>query len=325
MDGQCIKVYVPEHKKSERLDTFLTRSVAYLSRTQIQKLIKEGYVTVDGKNVKSRYMIRPDEEIDLFIPKSPPPLVVPENIPIDIIYEDEAFLIINKKAGMVVHPAHGHSTGTLVNALLGYSQYLSRINDSHRPGIVHRIDKDTSGLLVVAKTDDIHRKLAVQFQKKTVKRMYMALVWGKMKKGSGSVETNISRSARDRKKMTVAGIGKNAVTHFEVAERLPLTTLLRLHLETGRTHQIRVHLSYMGYPVFGDPTYGGRGSNLGGLNQEKTALAIEVLHMLPRQALHAKTLGFIHPLTNKEVFFNSDLPEDFSQVLERLRRVNKEG
>jgi len=325
MEEERITISVPERKTKERLDTFLAGQIGQISRSQIQKLIREGLVQVDGNRVKSHHVVRPLEEIVVVFPKPRSPEIVPEDIPLEIIYEDHYLLVINKKAGMVVHPAYGHLSGTLVNALLFYCQKLSGVDDPYRPGIVHRIDKDTSGLLVVAKNNVIHERLAEQFRSKRVTRQYVAVVWGNVKRSSGTVETCLARSVRDRKKIGVTARGKNAVTHFEVQERLPLTTLLRLRLGTGRTHQIRVHLAYMGHPVFGDPTYGGRGRQLGGLNQKQIALGMELLKMMPRQALHAKTLGFIHPVTKKEYFFDSDLPDDIKQLLDRLHQAMDEN
>ncbi|MBN2029429.1 RluA family pseudouridine synthase [bacterium] len=324
MEEERIIISVPGHKTQERLDTFLVNQISHISRSQIQKLIKEGFVQVDGKRVKAHHVVRPLEKIVVVFPKQRVPDVVPEDIPLDIIYEDGDLLVINKKAGMVVHPAFGHSSGTLVNALLVHCLKLSSVNDPYRPGIVHRIDKDTSGLLVVAKNNTVHEQLANQFRDKKVLRQYVAIVWGHVRKSSGTVETFLARSIRDRKKIGVTSTGKNAVTHFEVEERLPLTSLITLRLETGRTHQIRVHLAHMGHPVFGDHTYGGRGRQLGGLNKKQTALGMELLQMMKRQALHAKTLGFVHPATGKEHFFDSDLPEDMKQLLDRLHQVRDE-
>ena len=324
MEKHRIEILVPENKEKERLDTFLVREIGKVSRSQVQRLIKDGFVTVDGKNVKPNHFVQPLERISIFIAEPRPLELLPEEIPLDIVYEDDFLLVVNKKAGMVVHPAFGHSSGTLVNALLAHCQKLSTVNEPYRPGIVHRVDKDTSGLLVVAKNDDVHRELARQFAEKSVVRQYVAVVWGKFYKNSGTVETLLSRSIKDRRKIKVSTIGKNAVTHFTVKEEFPLTSFVSLRLETGRTHQIRVHLSYIGHPVFGDHTYGGRGRQLGGLNKTKTALAIELLKIMPRQALHAKTLGFIHPVTGKECFFDSDLPDDMKHLINRLREVREE-
>jgi 23S rRNA pseudouridine1911/1915/1917 synthase len=230
-------------------------------------------------------------------------------------------IIVNKPPGMVVHPAYGHQTGTLVHALLAHCGFLSGVNDPSRPGIVHRLDMDTSGLLVAAKNDQVHRKLALQFHEKSVQREYIALVWGAVRPKQGTIETFLSRSVSDRRKIAVAGHGKKAVTHYRVIESFHLFSLLSLRLGTGRTHQIRVHLSYIGHPVFGDQTYGGRGRKLGGLNRAETALAVEWLEAMPRQALHARTLGFIHPETGEALSFESGLPPDMTVLLERIRQA----
>jgi 23S rRNA pseudouridine1911/1915/1917 synthase len=223
---------------------------------------------------------------------------------------------------MVVHPAYGHARGTLVNALLGRGQPLSRENKPERPGIVHRLDKDTSGLLVVAKDNAVHRDLARQFGEKSARREYIALVWGRPRPASGTIVTNLSRHPKDRKRMAVAGTGKKAVTRFRVEKRYDFLSLLSLRLETGRTHQIRVHLAYIGHPVFGDPVYGGRTRPLSDLNRSQVALAVDLLNRLPRQALHAKTLGFTHPVTGNPMSFDSSLPDDMRSVLEILEFPN---
>lgn len=323
MEERRIEISVPEHKEKERIDLFLAREVAQVSRSQVQRLIKEGLVIVNGEKVKPNHFIQPLESIEVFIPKTRPPEILPEKIPLDIVYEDDFLLVVNKKAGMVVHPAISHFSGTLVNALLARCWKISQVNQPFRPGIVHRIDKDTSGLLVVAKEDWVHQDLARQFGEKSVIRCYTAVVWGEFRKDSGIIETPLARSIKDRRKITVSREGKNAVTHFEVEERLPLMILLRLRLETGRTHQIRVHLAHIGHPVFGDQTYGGRGRQLGGLNKTDKDLAMELLQIMPRQALHAKTLGFVHPATGENLYFDSELPKDMEQLLGRLREIKK--
>ena len=315
---------VPRHKNKERLDAFLVRELPQVSRSKIQKLIKEEAVTVDKKAVKANHVVQPEEIIDVFIPKPPQKEIIPEKIPLHIVYEDEFLIVVNKKAGMVVHPAFGHSQGTLVNALLGYNTSLSDINSIQRPGIVHRLDKDTSGLLVVAKNDFIHQELARQFKEKSVGRIYEAVVWGNLKKNSGTVTTQLARNKKDRKKISVSEEGKNAVTHFSVLETFPFASLLKLKLETGRTHQIRVHLSHLGHPVFGDHTYGGRGRQLGGLNRERIIIAKELLTMMTRQALHARTLEFKHPETHKIMQFDSQLPDDMQALIGRLREIKED-
>lgn len=318
MEEECITITVSEKQRKERLDLFLADRIGDVSRSKIKNMIKTGNITVNGKSRKPKYLIKPHEKINIVILKSEPQEALAEEIPLEIIFEDESLLVINKKAGMVVHPAYGHNTGTLVNALLAHCKELSGVNDPIRPGIVHRIDKDTSGLLVVAKNDKVHKMLADQFSSKTVLRKYTAVVWGGPKKGSGTIDTFIARSSRDRKKMVVREDGKRAVTHYKVINRFKLTSCMDFQLETGRTHQIRVHSIYSGYPLVGDQIYGGRGSRLGGLNQKDMEQTLKILEIMQRQALHAKTLGFKHPESGKDLFFDSVLPEDMKRLLDFL-------
>ena len=319
MESQTITISIPQNKSKERIDTFLTRELPGFSRNQVQVMIREGEIRVNGLSVKTNHLIRPGETVTIRFPHPPAPGLTPEAIPLNIVYEDDYLIVINKPAGMVVHPAHGHRSGTLVNALLYHCDQLSSINDPVRPGIVHRLDKDTSGLLLAVKNDRVHRSLAAQFFDKRVDRQYQAIVWRHFKKRSGTIETLLNRSTRDRKIFTVAKEGKRAVTHFEVEETFDFLTRVRLRLETGRTHQIRVHLSYLGNPVFGDQVYGGRSRPMGGLNRERAAFASRLLEMMPRQALHAQTLGFRHPATGERLFFTSELPLDMQNVLDVLR------
>jgi 23S rRNA pseudouridine1911/1915/1917 synthase len=319
MNERHFEIKVSERKSRERLDAFLARELPQISRNKIQQLIKAGRVTVDGQAVKANTPVRPNDAIRVVIPRPPPPDVLPEKIPLEIVFEDEHLLVVNKPAGMVVHPACGHFTGTLVNALLGHTRSLSRDGDTGRPGIVHRLDKDTSGLLVVAKEDAVHESLAVQFSDKSAEREYQAIVWGRPPRNSGTVETMLSRSVRDRRKIAVASTGKSAVTHYRVLERFSFLSHLSICLETGRTHQIRVHMAHIGHPVFGDPSYGGRTRPMAELNRNDRTLAAELLQSIPRQALHAKTLGFVHPVLNRKMHFDSELPEDIRNVLEKLR------
>ena len=316
-----IKIDVPEGKKKERIDIFLANSVENATRSRIQKLIKADCVTVNNQVVKPNYIISPLDSILLTIPTSPrPEETEAEDIPLDIVYEDDYLLVVNKPAGMVAHPSLGNYTGTLVNALLHHTKKLSSLNEPGRPGIVHRIDKDTSGLLLIAKDEWTHAQLAKQFFNHTIDREYWAICWGVFKNKKGEVIGNIARSAKDRKVFTVSETeGKHAHTFFEVMDEFEFASLMKLKLKTGRTHQIRVHMSHIKHPIFGDPTYGGRvivyGSNLPKMKSRVDNL----LEVMRRQALHAKTLGFIHPHTKEKVFLDSNLPDDFVSLLKKLK------
>ncbi|WP_132766634.1 RluA family pseudouridine synthase [Tepidibacillus fermentans] len=287
----------------ERIDKFLVEQFAEWSRSQIQQWIKEGHVTVNEKEVKANYKVNEEDEIVVKIPPQKDLEIEPENIPLDIVYQDQDVVVINKPRGLVVHPAPGHYSGTLVNALLYHIKDLSGINGVLRPGIVHRIDKDTSGLIMVAKNDLAHESLARQLKDHIVHRVYVALVHGNIPHDLGTVDAPIGRDPKDRKKMAVVHKNsKHAVTHFIVKERFEGYTLIECKLETGRTHQIRVHMQYIGHPLVGDPLYG-----------PKRTLNID------GQALHAKVLGFEHPRTGEYLEFDSELPEDMDRLLEQLR------
>jgi 23S rRNA pseudouridine1911/1915/1917 synthase len=318
MNEKRFEITVPGRKTRERLDSYLTREIPELSRNRIQKLIREARVTVNGLPAKPNRIVLPADAISVSVPKPPPQDVEPETIPLDIVFEDGHLLVVNKPAGMVVHPACGHFSGTLVNALLGHTSELSGGTGPERSGIVHRLDKGTSGLLVVAKNESIHAALALQFEKKSVEREYRAVLWGNLPKPSGTVETLLSRSLRDRRRIAVSSHGKHAVTHYRTLERFPFLSHVSLRLETGRTHQIRVHMAHLGHPVFGDPEYGGRERRIAG--KKDTDFADGLLELLQRQALHAKTLGFVHPATGEKMRFDSELPEDMGELLERLKR-----
>ncbi len=317
-----LNIKITEGKKKERLDLYLANNVERATRSKIQKLIKADLVKVNGKLEKANYLICPGDEIEVTIPITPRPEdTEPEDIPLKIVYEDDHILIVNKPAGMVVHPSLGNYTGTLVNALLHYTNSLSEVNEPGRPGIVHRIDKETSGLLVVAKDDWTHAQLAKQFAEHTIEREYHAVIWGVPKKREGEIVGNITRSKRDRKIFTVDGTeGKHAHTFYKVLEEFEFASLVSLKLKTGRTHQIRVHMAFINHPVFGDPTYGGRkiayGMNLPKMKQRVNNL----LEIMPRQALHAKTLGFYHPHLKRKIFVDSELPRDFYDLLDQLRK-----
>lgn len=286
----------------QRLDKFLAGRLENVSRTQIQLWITEQQVTVDERPVKASYRLGVDEVVTLDVPDAVPLEVLPEPLPLNIVYEDGDLLVIDKPRGMVVHPAPGHETGTLVNGLLYHCRDLSGINGVLRPGIVHRIDKDTSGLLVVAKHDSAHVSLARQLAEHTVEREYVAIVHGRLAVDAGTIDAPIGRDPKDRQRMSVVQKGgKRAVTHFTVERRFADYTLVRLRLETGRTHQIRVHMKYIGHPVAGDPKYGPR-------------------RTLPiaGQALHAAVLGFDHPRTGERMRFEAPLPEDMQRLLRRF-------
>lgn len=289
--------------QSGRIDKVLADFMGGTSRSQIQAWIKEGNLTVNDKAVKSNYKVQKGDLLELTIPEVEQINVVPEDIDLDIIYEDDALLVVNKPSGMVVHPSKGHLSGTLVNGLLFHVNTLSDGTATIRPGIVHRIDMDTSGLLVVAKTNEAHQKLAEQLENHTMEREYLALVHGVIPHEDGTIDAPIARMMVDRKKRTVADGGKRAVTHFEVIERFRDFTLLKLRLETGRTHQIRVHMKYIGHPLAGDPMYG-PADTLSGHGQY----------------LHAATLGFIHPTTGEKMHFEAPLPDFYSEKLAELRK-----
>lgn len=315
-------IKVPDSKKKERLDVYLSHQIQNVTRTKIQEAIKAGLITVNNKLTRANYLVKPSDEILVIQPiKARPEDVEPENIPLDIVFEDDYLLVVNKPAGMVTHPAYANYTGTLVNALLYHTNRLSKINDNSRTGIVHRIDKDTSGLLIVAKDNYTHSKLAAQFARHLVEREYVAICWGKLPDLKGEIKTKITRSKTDRKKFTISNTeGKEAITYYEVIEEFEFTTLLKLNLKTGRTHQIRVHLSSIGKPIFGDKTYGGDKLVFGSHLPQIKARIENLFAIMPRQALHAKTLGFIHPASNKFMKFDSNLPDDFTELLIKLRK-----
>ncbi len=293
---------INEEHKGERLDKVLSSVNNEWSRSQVQLWMQEGNVVVNGQKVKSSYKCSVGDMIEISIPDPEELDVVPESMDLEVFYEDSDVLVVNKPKGMVVHPAPGHTTGTLVNGLMAHCKDLSGINGVLRPGIVHRIDKDTSGLLMVAKNDMAHESLVNQLVAKTVTRKYRAIVHGVIPHDYGTIDAPLARDPKDRQSMTVVDNGKHAVTHFQVIERFKDFTLVECQLETGRTHQIRVHMKYIGYPLAGDPKYGPRKTlDIGG------------------QALHAGVLGFNHPRTNEYLEFEAPLPEYFIELLESLR------
>ncbi len=313
-------------QESIRLDAYITSFVENATRNKVQKAIKDGYVWVNGKNEKASYKMLPGDEIYIELPLPPPPEAKAEELDLDIVFEDDDLIVVNKAPGMVVHPAYGNWTGTLVNGLMHHVEDLAgEEEDNLRPGIVHRLDKDTSGLLVVAKNDETLASLSALFAEKDIERTYWAIVWGSPHEQQGTVEGDIGRSKHDRKLMTVLpeGRGKHAVTHWKVLEYFDYLSLVEVKLETGRTHQIRVHFNHIGHNVFGDPTYGGTSVRYGPNTGARKVMFHKLITGLGRQALHAKTLGFKHPKTGEMVSFNSELPEDFQHVLDTLREKCK--
>jgi 23S rRNA pseudouridine1911/1915/1917 synthase len=317
-EREQMRIVVPAGEHRKRIDVYLTHRIENATRSKVQQAIVGGMVLVNGKAVKSSYQLNPNDIVDITFPRPPRPEANPENIFIDVVFEDDCLLVVNKPAGMVTHPAYGNYTGTLVNALLYHCNKLSNVNTELRPGIVHRLDKDTTGLMVVAKTDAAHAFLARQFSKRTIDREYRAIVWGRFKRLKGTIETNLGRSKRDRKKVAVTEEGRHAITEYEVLQEFDYLSLVSLHLKTGRTHQIRVHLSHIGHPVFGDPSYSGRSNTWNGLEGKRARQAANLLKLISRQALHAKTIGFIHPESKKSMKFDSDLPEDMKNVMDAI-------
>ncbi len=308
-----------------RIDKFLTNHIENATRTKIQSAAEAGNILVNGIPVKSSYKIKPSDIISVVLPHPPREFeLVPENIPLDIVYEDSEIIIVNKASGMVVHPGYGNYSGTLVNALAWHLKDNPLfIEGNLRPGLVHRIDKDTSGILVIAKSEIAMNKLASQFFNHSIDRKYVALVWGDIKEEEGTITGNIGRNPRNRKQMYVFGDeseGKNAVTHFKVIERLGYTCLVECTLETGRTHQIRTHFKYIGHPLFNDELYGGNEILRGTTFSKYKQFVINCFKILPRQALHAKSLAFKHPSTGETVSFDSELPDDMKQVIDKWRR-----
>ncbi|HEU0264462.1 MAG TPA: RluA family pseudouridine synthase [Geobacterales bacterium] len=299
------------------MDQFVPRALPLVTRSACQRLIDEGEITVNGVVVKASHKLRPGDLVCVIIPPPLPAEPLAETIPLEVLYEDHHLIVINKPAGLVVHPAVGNRTGTLVNALLGHCSDLSGIGGELRPGIVHRLDKETSGILVAAKSDEAHQGLARQFKDHTVKRLYLALVFGSPQGEQGHIRGIIGRHPTDRKRMSgKARHGKEAVTHWKVLRRYGSVTLLRLRLETGRTHQIRVHLTESGFPLVGDPVYGGN-SRITSLRDQQL---VQLIRQLGRQALHATMLGFIHPVTGEYMEYQTDPPEDMARVLAYLEQ-----
>lgn len=344
----------PGHNTPFRLDVYLTHKLPNATRNKVQEGVKAGLVTVNGKQPKASQMVQPGDVIVCRILRPPPIEALPENIPLDVIYEDDRLLVLNKPAGMVVHPAYGNRSGTLINALLyhvgaGAIRFedpededesdenddvigLSMVNAAPRyegdptirPGLVHRLDKDTSGLMVVAKDDAAHADLALQFAQRTIQREYRALVWGVPEPDSGTIQTQLGRDKRDRKIVAVLreGQGKHAITHYQYIESHGPFSILSFRLETGRTHQIRVHARHIGHPIFGDLPYGGQMIRYGlGVGTRKTFFE-NLFKRLPHQALHARVLGFRHPGTGEQMYFEQDWPETIASVWDALKRMS---
>ncbi|WP_417557833.1 RluA family pseudouridine synthase [Mesoflavibacter zeaxanthinifaciens] len=311
-----------------RIDKWLMNKVENATRNKIQDAAKNGSIFVNGTPVKSNYKVKPNDQVRVLFQHPPHEnLLVAEDIPLDIVYEDDQLLVVNKPAGMVVHPGHGNYSGTLINALIFHFDNLPN-NSSERPGLVHRIDKDTSGLLVVAKTEHAMAHLTAQFKAKTSEREYVAIVWGNLEEDQGTIEGNIGRHPKNRLQNTVflddeADKGKPAVTHYKVLERLGYVTLVSCKLETGRTHQIRVHMKHIGHTLFNDERYGGNLILKGTTFTKYKQFVENCFKVLPRQALHAKTLGFMHPTKNEFMSFDTPIPQDMQDCIEKWKGYSK--
>jgi len=320
-DYRNLEIEVPEGVSSERIDRYLaSHQDVNLSRTRVQKLIYDGLVLVNDETVSKKHRLSVGDTISITIPPPAKSKIDAENIPINIVYEDDFLAVVEKPAGMVTHPGAGNYSGTLVNAMRYHFERLANSSSPDRPGIVHRLDKDTSGLLVIAKRDDVYQRLQEAIQKREVKRTYLALVCGHLPDETGEIDLPVGRSKKDRKKMGVTGEGRRAVTLYRRKERYRSYELLEINLQTGRTHQIRVHFSHLGHPVFGDPEYGGREKHLKSLFAPERVLAKKMLAVIDRQALHARQLEFKHPATNKQISLISDLPGDLKELLALLNR-----
>ncbi len=317
------KVVASKGQEPLRVDKFLMNFIENATRNKIQQAAKNGNIQVNGAIVKQNYKVKADDEVRVLFEHPPHEyLLVPEDIPLDIVYEDDVLLVVNKPAGMVVHPGHGNYSGTLINALLHHTKNLPT-NSNERPGLVHRIDKDTSGLLVIAKTEEAMTHLSKQFFDKTSEREYVALVWGNVEAEEGTIEGHVGRHPKNRLEMHVfpeGEQGKEAVTHYKVLERLGYVTLVSCKLETGRTHQIRVHMKHIGHTLFNDERYGGEKILKGTTFTKYKQFVENAFKILPRQALHAKTLGFTHPVTGKMMRFDSEIPEDIASCIAKWKQ-----
>ena len=318
-------ITVDKGQATTRIDKFLTNRMENTSRHRVQMAADAGNIRVDDKVVKSSYKIKPEDKISILLPYPPSNKeIVGEDIPLDIVYEDDSLMIINKEAGLVVHPGFGNWNGTLINALYFHMKDLPLFQTGDmRAGLVHRIDKNTTGLIVIAKTELAHVRLAKQFFDHSIERRYVALVWGNMEEEEGTVVGNVGRCVRDRMKMDVfepgSAMGKHAVTHYKVLEKLGYVNLIECRLETGRTHQIRVHMEHIGHSLFNDERYGGERILRGTTFTKYKQFVNNCFQILPRHALHAKSLGFIHPITEEKMFFTSELPKDMADCVEKWR------
>ncbi|MBX2903209.1 MAG: RluA family pseudouridine synthase [Chitinophagales bacterium] len=322
---QEVTLKIDAGQQTERIDKFLAnRLTSNISRTKIQYAAEAGNIIVNGKPVKSNYKIRPNDSVLLIFPKHSENYdLTPENIPLEILYEDESLMVINKQANLVVHPGLGNPRGTLINAAMYHFEQLPPSKEPFRPGLVHRLDKDTTGVMVIAKTEQALAHLAKQFFDRTIQRKYIALAWGDIAENQGTVDAHIGRHSRQRMQMEVfpdGSFGKPAITHYKVLERLNYVTLVECQLETGRTHQIRVHMKHIGHTLFGDVRYEGNKILKGTIHTKYKQFIENCFEILPRQALHAAILGFKHPVTGKEMFFEKELPPDFQTILEKWRR-----
>lgn len=307
-----------------RIDKYIFNHIENISRNKIQNAARAGNILVNNVSVKPNYKVKPKDTISIVLPHPPREFeIIPQNLPIDIVYEDDSVIVVNKTPDMVVHPGHGNYTGTLVNALTYHLKDLPLFQTGEiRPGLVHRIDKGTSGLLVIAKTELALNKLAKQFFDRKTKRTYVALIWGSPGEKEGTIEGNIGRHLKERLKFQVfpdGGQGKPAITHYRIIEQLGYVSLIECRLETGRTHQIRVHMEYIGHPIFNDDRYGGNRILKGTTFSKYKQFVENCFSLMPRPALHAKSLGFIHPETGKEMIFDSNLPGDMQSVIEKWR------
>ena len=310
---------MPLHQERERLDRYLARQVGDLSRSKIQALIQDSKILVNDNPVRSSTLINPGDKVQIEYPTPPPTRALPEPIPLDIIYEDDHMIALSKPPGMVVHPAHGHRDGTLVNALLYHADSLSDIGGAFRPGIVHRLDKETSGFMIVAKTDKAHYALANQFSKRQVAKEYHAVIWGHFPKPTGLIEAPLGRHPRDRKSFAVVDNGKESETEYQVMETYEFLSLVSLRPRTGRTHQLRIHMAHIAHPIFGDGVYRGRNRRLGSLDHNQRIIAAEYLEMMPRVALHSRSLRFYHPTHKKLMEIVCPWVQDFRRLVECLR------